>query len=166
MKTETQQYDILVAEHRERLGRRVREVWIAWAKQQPNPKPSWLVEWDGLSEPDKEVDRRIGCAIWGDCIMDNAEAIGGQMLTAHLLSEVMKERDALKIELETAKADRNRAALQERQKYLPMLSEIRDELKAHAESARFVAFSYNAVESQRSALKVIALPITQSLLKE
>jgi len=44
---------------RESGGRLVRDVWIAWAKEQPNPKPSWLVEWDGLSEPDKEVDRRI-----------------------------------------------------------------------------------------------------------
>lgn len=44
---------------RESGGRLVREVWIAWAKEQPAPKPSWLVEWDGLSEPDREVDRRI-----------------------------------------------------------------------------------------------------------
>jgi len=46
--------------NREALGRIVRWVWIAWAKEQPNPKPSWLVPWEGLSEPDKEVDRRIG----------------------------------------------------------------------------------------------------------
>jgi hypothetical protein len=45
---------------REALGRRVREVWIAWAKEQPAPKASWLVLWDQLSEPDREVDRRIG----------------------------------------------------------------------------------------------------------
>jgi len=48
------------ASDREALGRLVREVWIAWAREQPNPKPSWLVPWEGLSEPDKEVDRRIG----------------------------------------------------------------------------------------------------------
>jgi hypothetical protein len=47
-------------EEREALGRTVREEWIAWAKEQPDPKPSWLVPWEGLSEPDKEVDRRIG----------------------------------------------------------------------------------------------------------
>lgn len=46
--------------NRERLGRLVREVWIEWAKEQPAPKPSWLVPWEGLSEPDREVDRRIG----------------------------------------------------------------------------------------------------------
>lgn len=38
----------------------MREVWIARAKSEPDPKPSWLVPWEGLSEPDKEVDRRIG----------------------------------------------------------------------------------------------------------
>lgn len=45
---------------REALGRRVREVWIEWAREQTNPKPSWLVPWEGLSEPDREVDSRIG----------------------------------------------------------------------------------------------------------
>jgi hypothetical protein len=48
---------------REKLGRAVRAVWMAWAREQPNPKPSWLVPWEELSEPDKEVDRRIGEAI-------------------------------------------------------------------------------------------------------
>jgi hypothetical protein len=53
-------------EGREQLGMRVREVWIEWAKEQPAPKPSWLVPWEGLSEPDKEVDRRIGERLtWG-----------------------------------------------------------------------------------------------------
>lgn len=44
----------------EELGSMVRHQWILWAKQQPNPKASWLVEWDRLPEPDKEVDRQIG----------------------------------------------------------------------------------------------------------
>lgn len=48
---------------RETLGKIVRTTWIEWAKEQPNPKASWLVEWDKLSEPDQEVDRRIGEAI-------------------------------------------------------------------------------------------------------
>jgi hypothetical protein len=51
---------------REERGRRVREVWIEWARDQPNPKPSWLVPYDDLSETDKEADRRIGSALWGD----------------------------------------------------------------------------------------------------
>lgn len=45
---------------RERLGRIVREVWVEWAREQPSPKASWLVPWEGLNEPDREVDRRIG----------------------------------------------------------------------------------------------------------
>lgn len=55
-----------MAEHREALGRRVREVWISWANRQPNPKPSWLVPYDDLSEADKEADRCIGAALWAD----------------------------------------------------------------------------------------------------
>lgn len=47
-------------EKREALGKHVRRVWIAWASEQDNPKPRWLAPWEGLSEPDKEVDRRIG----------------------------------------------------------------------------------------------------------
>jgi hypothetical protein len=45
---------------RELLGRMVRDIWVAWAREQPNPKPSWLKPWEELSEPDREVDRRIG----------------------------------------------------------------------------------------------------------
>lgn len=48
---------------RETLGRVVRDAWIAWAEEQPNAKPSWLVPWDLLAEPDKEADRRIGQAV-------------------------------------------------------------------------------------------------------
>lgn len=45
---------------REFLGQIVRMVWIEWAKEQPHPKSSWLAPWTELSEPDREVDRRIG----------------------------------------------------------------------------------------------------------
>jgi len=45
---------------REALGREVRAAWVAWALEQPSPKASWLVPWEGLDEPDREVDRRIG----------------------------------------------------------------------------------------------------------
>jgi hypothetical protein len=50
---------------REFLGRLVRKVWIEWASEQPIQKPSWLVPWDGLAEPDREVDRRIGEKVAG-----------------------------------------------------------------------------------------------------
>ena len=49
---------------RDSLGQMVREVWVAWANEQATPKPTWLVGWDDLPEPDREVDRRIGEALW------------------------------------------------------------------------------------------------------
>ena len=45
---------------RESLGRQVRDVWVDWACEQPDPKPSWLLKWEALGESDREVDRRIG----------------------------------------------------------------------------------------------------------
>lgn len=48
---------------RDTLGRMVREAWVRWAMTQPSPKPSWLLPYDELAEPDKEADRQIGEAI-------------------------------------------------------------------------------------------------------
>lgn len=48
---------------REELGRLVRTTWVKWAREQPSPKPSWLLPWGCLNEPDREVDRRIGEAV-------------------------------------------------------------------------------------------------------
>lgn len=45
---------------RDTLGRFVREAWVRWAREQPDPKPSWLVGYDELDEDDKEADRHIG----------------------------------------------------------------------------------------------------------
>jgi hypothetical protein len=45
---------------RDRLGRLVRELWVSWAERHPNPKQSWLVPYDELTESDKEADRVIG----------------------------------------------------------------------------------------------------------
>lgn len=45
------------------LGRLVRGVWVRWAKEQPDPKPSWLAGWDSLGEGQREVDIRIGRAV-------------------------------------------------------------------------------------------------------
>lgn len=47
----------------ESLGRLVRKVWIAWAKEQPSPKPSWLVPYGELPPEQQEVDNRIGDAV-------------------------------------------------------------------------------------------------------
>jgi hypothetical protein len=89
-------------ELRERLGRRVREVWVEWAKRQPNPKPSWLLPYDALSEADKEADRCIGSAIWGDSVAEVQNAIAS--LSAQLAS-VGKERDEARYELNQAMTD-------------------------------------------------------------
>lgn len=48
----------------ELLGMAVRAVWVAWALRQPDRKPSWLFGWDQLSEADRDVNRRIGLALY------------------------------------------------------------------------------------------------------
>ncbi len=53
----------MTPEDRDALGRVVREAWTIWAKNQPDPKPSWLVPYDLLPETDREADRRIGEAV-------------------------------------------------------------------------------------------------------
>ena len=50
-------------DRREALGRMVRDEWVKWAREQPNPKPSWLLPWEELTEPEREVDRRIGVRV-------------------------------------------------------------------------------------------------------
>lgn len=49
---------------REDKGRLVRQVWVDFAKQQDNPKPHHLLPWEELDEDNKEVDRRIGDALF------------------------------------------------------------------------------------------------------
>lgn len=49
------------------LGKIVRNAWIEWAKEQSNPKPSWLVPYEELSQPDKDADIRIGKAVLEQC---------------------------------------------------------------------------------------------------
>jgi hypothetical protein len=55
----------------------VHEVWLAWAREQADPKPSWLVLWADLSEPDREVDRRIGEDLWTRGFIAGLQATGG-----------------------------------------------------------------------------------------
>lgn len=45
------------------LGKVVRDVWMDFAREQENPKASWLVPWEDLDEPMKDVDRRIGVTL-------------------------------------------------------------------------------------------------------
>jgi len=48
---------------REPLGRLVREVWVEWAREQSDARPSWLAGWDDLDDGQREVDMRIGAAV-------------------------------------------------------------------------------------------------------
>lgn len=52
------------AEPRELLGRIVRNTWVEWARDQPDPKPSWLLPWDELDDGRKEADMRIGLTLF------------------------------------------------------------------------------------------------------
>lgn len=45
------------------LGELVRLAWLGWAREQPNPKPAWLLPWSELSAADQDADRRIGLTI-------------------------------------------------------------------------------------------------------
>jgi hypothetical protein len=45
---------------RERIGRVVREIWIDWAREQPSPKPTWLLPWEDLTDTYREAGCRIG----------------------------------------------------------------------------------------------------------
>lgn len=103
------------SETRERLGKLVREVWIAWAKEQPTPKESWLKPWEGLSEPDKEVDRRIGETLYNlerplqKTLAQDMESQprGGQEMQPVSDTVIISrsERDQLRVDLSNAREE-------------------------------------------------------------
>jgi hypothetical protein len=72
---------------REQLGRLVRGLWIGWAVRQPNPKPSWLVPYDDLSEADKEADRVIGDGLMNEFFA----ATTGERLRVQRALQVLRE---------------------------------------------------------------------------
>jgi hypothetical protein len=51
-------------EARELVGRLVRQVWVEWAREQSDPKSSWLLPWEALDDGQREVDMRIGEALF------------------------------------------------------------------------------------------------------
>ena len=67
----------MTQEMREKLGRMVRDAWVAWARTRPDAKPHWLLPWEELSEPDREVDRQIGERLFG-VGLDCAKAVCAQ----------------------------------------------------------------------------------------
>ena len=78
---------VRLSKERDRLGRLVRELWVSWAEQQPNPKPSWLAPYDELSEADKEADRVIGYGMFTEF---NAE-MTGERLEHERLKQIAEE---------------------------------------------------------------------------
>jgi hypothetical protein len=68
------------------LGRLVRAQWMAWARKQPNPKASWLVEWESLSEPDREVDRLIGESLY-EVGLTRGRALGAREERADIIRD-------------------------------------------------------------------------------
>lgn len=68
-------------EHAERLGQLVRMVWDTWARQQPDvaEHSSWTVPWERMAERDKDVDRRIGLALYA---LGAADVLEGTDLVA------------------------------------------------------------------------------------
>jgi hypothetical protein len=50
---------------RETWGRLVRDLRLAWASEQDDPEPSWLLPWDELDDGQREADGRIGTFIAG-----------------------------------------------------------------------------------------------------
>jgi hypothetical protein len=79
------------AARRDALGRQVREAWVEWAREQPLIKPSWVVPYDELSEPDKEADRRIGDALTAGLVARCTE------LEAHLRATTPVAEEALRL---------------------------------------------------------------------
>lgn len=75
---------------REPYGRLVRETWVAWAKEQPDPKPSWLVPWKDLDNGQREVDMRIGSAVAARAVHD--AGLEADRMRVHLLA-FAAERD-------------------------------------------------------------------------
>jgi hypothetical protein len=68
-------------------GRLVREAWVRWARTQPDPKSSWLVPYEELSEPDKEADRQIAEALW------SVRALPPVPEDVRLVERLTRERD-------------------------------------------------------------------------
>lgn len=77
------------AELRDALGRVVREEWVAWAREQPDPKPSWLVPYDELPEGMKEADRRIGEGVTN---YFSTEVAGGRVSLAVIVLDLVLEK--------------------------------------------------------------------------
>jgi hypothetical protein len=63
----------MIATNREDGGKLVRGAWIKWARTQPDPKHSWLIPWEKLSEEEKEAE----CQVWETIVTPYLDVIRG-----------------------------------------------------------------------------------------
>jgi hypothetical protein len=64
-----------VADERETWGRVVRAIWVDWALEQEDPKPSWTAGWDDIDDGQREADMRIGSGIAAQAVAGERERI-------------------------------------------------------------------------------------------
>jgi hypothetical protein len=55
--------DKMVTDMAEAWGDLVREVWVEWAREQPDCKPSWIEPWATLEARQRDIDTRIATAV-------------------------------------------------------------------------------------------------------
>jgi hypothetical protein len=75
---------------RESLGRKVREIEIAYGKEQHEPNPIWLVPWEQLHESDKEVCRRVGEQLFGLGVMTAMRPVKARRVCAECGASIGK----------------------------------------------------------------------------
>ena len=131
------------AETRERLGRVVRTAWIDWAVNQLHPKPSWLLPWESLTEPEREVDRKIADEVVAAYLKDHnsvitfAVAAEGVAQSVDSLIQLAYERRVL-----VQKVNRlSKAIITHRQKTIEYRG--RRKLRSLMEPNHFPPMSYN-----------------------
>lgn len=102
---------------RDLLGRIVRDAWVRWAANHPDPKPSWLTPYDELAELDKEADRQIGEALLNPLNVRRHELIDKQK------TEGLNEYETLELDAV-------------RELYLEMLEVVHPAPRMHEERLR------------------------------
>ncbi len=123
--------DIAREQLRETLGRRVRDVWLDWARMQPDAKRSWINPWEDIEERHREVDRDIGEALF---------EMGRQSVVDELLGSVDAWRSRLAQDVDPNKFDSAQEAEQaqtRRQVALQVVERVREMLEArHVDGTR------------------------------
>lgn len=119
------------AQLREVLGKHVREVWLAWARMQPDAKRAWINAWEDVEERHREVDRDIGEALFN---------MGRQSVVDELMASLDDWRVKLRGELNAgafASPEERSLALERRRAASQALDRVYELLEArHVEGPR------------------------------